>query len=79
MLIEILSYISTKFKEQFGMGINEYINKFRIKKAKELLNTENYTLDTVSSMVGYTDSRTFIRIFKKYEDTTPGKYRKSSV
>lgn len=72
------SYVSTKFKEQFGIGINEYINKYRIKKAKELLNTEDYTLNTISQMIGYSDSRTFIRIFKKYEDTTPGKYRSSN-
>lgn len=71
------SYVSTKFKEQFGIGINEYINKYRIKKAKELLNTADHNLNTISRMVGYSDSRTFIRIFKKYEDITPGKYRSS--
>ncbi len=71
------SYVSTKFKEQFGIGINEYINKYRIKKAKELLNTADHNLNTISRMVGYSDSRTFIRIFKKYEDIPPGKYRSS--
>ena len=68
-------YTSRLFKEQMGIGLFEYISKFRINKAKEILIKTDYTLERVAEEVGYATSRTFARMFKKTEGITPGKYR----
>jgi AraC-like DNA-binding protein len=71
------NYLSTVFKNQTGEGLSDYINSVRINEAKKLLSTDKYTIEDVAKAVGYTSSHTFIRVFKKYEGLTPGKYKES--
>lgn len=68
-------YVSRLFKEQMGEGLLDYISRYRVEKSKEILKTTNLTLEEVAAAVGYSNSRTFSRVFKKYEKITPGKYR----
>lgn len=46
----------------------------RIRHAKELLLKGEHTVTQVAKLVGYNDSSTFIRNFKKCEGVSPGKY-----
>ena len=64
-------------KENFGMGISDYIRLKRIKEAKRLLRNTNYSVSVIASKVGIQDTNYFIRIFKRIEGTTPLKYRKA--
>lgn len=68
-------YISQMFKKAWGMTFMEYLQKLRILKAMELLRDTNHAVQEIASMVGYEDAGTFIRVFKKLESVTPGKYR----
>ena len=68
-------YISKIFKDQMGEGIQDYINKIRLKQAKVLLLEQNLNLDQIASKVGYSNSNGLIRSFKKYEGITPGQFR----
>ncbi len=72
-------YISKIFKDQTGEGIQDYINKVRIRQAKVLLTEERWNLDRTAKKVGYCNSNGLIRIFKKYEGLTPGKYREMNL
>ena len=49
----------------------------RIEKAKALLLTNKYSVSEVGKMVGFSNSKRFIEIFKQVESVTPGKYRHS--
>ena len=71
-----LPYLSRMFKKETGVGLLDYINKYRVEKAKELI-TENpkMTISQVAVSVGYNSSQTLIRIYKRYEGCTPGKLR----
>lgn len=69
------TYVSRIFKEQMGEGILDYISKIRLEKAKQLLKEGECNIAMVSEKVGYTQSRALIRLFKKYEGVTPGKYK----
>lgn len=69
------AYISKLFKDETGEGLLDYINKVRIGKAKATLREGDMTIESVAQMVGFYNSSTFIRTFKKYEGITPGKYR----
>jgi len=58
-------YLGRKFKEITGKSIIEYIQEKRIERARQLI-LENVELDNICTMVGYFDSRSFKRLFKKF-------------
>ena len=69
------SYLSKLFKTHTGDGLLDCIHKFRVEKAKQLFKISNETIVETSKLAGYNDVATFIRVFKKYEGITPGKYK----
>lgn len=69
--------LSRNFKKQAGIGLLDYIHKVRIANAKELMESRNYSIKEIAGMTGYSDSISFIRVFKKYEGITPGKFKES--
>lgn len=73
------SYVSRVFKEKYNITILEYINKNRISLAKQLLTETDKTIETIVTEVGYFDTSSFIRKFKKVVGTTPGEYRKQEA
>lgn len=72
-----VSYVSKLFKERTGQNILYYINMVRIENAKKLLREsgQEIGIGEVGRETGFSNSNSFIRIFKKYEQMTPGKYR----
>ena len=67
-------YVSRLFKEQSGQGLHDYISQVRTAAAKKLLQ-EGVTIEEISSRVGFSSSSAFIRVFKKYEGITPGRFK----
>ncbi|HEX5149900.1 MAG TPA: AraC family transcriptional regulator [Parafilimonas sp.] len=63
------------FKEQFGITPLEYINRERIKLAKQLLADPKNTISEVSYQCGFSDINYFVRLFRKTEGITPGTYK----
>ncbi len=70
------SYLSTSFKKQYGLGIVQYINQLRIEKAKKMILNTDYSIKEIAFRVGFASDMTFIRVFKQFENVTPGKYKK---
>ena len=69
------SYLSTMFKYYTGKNFKEYLNLYRIKVSKELMQTEsNLKIGEIAKRVGCNGSVTFIRMFRKYEGMSPGQY-----
>lgn len=69
------SYLSKIFKAQYGIGVAKYINQVRINKAKELIIKGEMTVKDVAESVGFSSQVNFIRVFKQFEHTTPGKFK----
>lgn len=65
------------FREQFGITPLEYVNKERIKLAKQLLAKPQSNIYDVSKLCGFTDVNYFVRVFRKLEGTTPKVYQSS--
>jgi AraC-like DNA-binding protein len=63
------------FRQQFGISPLEYINRERIKLAKQLLSNENKTVTETAYQCGFTDVNYFVRLFKKSEGITPGTFK----
>jgi len=73
-----VQHLSKRFKETTGMTMVEYINLYRINKAKDLLSTTNLNQSEISAQAGYCNNVTFTRNFKKYVGCTPSEYRNRS-
>lgn len=69
------NYYPEWFRKQTGMTPQNYIQKTRIDKAKELLVTTNYNIDSIANQVGYDYTSSFCRAFKSIEGQSPSKYR----
>lgn len=72
-------YLSRIFKEVTGFTVSEYINVHRIKKAKELLLHTDYNISQVAELCGYESITYFERVFYKYTNTSPLKYRNQYI
>ena len=81
-----LSHISSMsevyFRRVFGkvMGISpiRYINNLKLSHAKELLETQMYSVSKVAELSGFHDESYFSREFKKHFNATPSEFIKAS-
>ncbi|BCK00980.1 helix-turn-helix domain-containing protein [Anaerocolumna chitinilytica] len=69
-----LSYVGRTFKSYTGYGITDMIHIRRIEECKRRLLLGESVREAAES-IGYLDSKSLIRIFKKYEGITPGQYK----
>ena len=68
-------YLSRIFKEVTSFTINDYLNVNRIKKAHRLLLETDDSITSIAEQLGYENITYFERVFKKYRNMTPLKYR----
>jgi two-component system response regulator YesN len=68
-------YISQLFKEVTGMNLSDHLEKVRMDHAVKLLKQNEYTVDEISSRVGYNSSHSFRRAFKRLTGVSPSSYR----
>ena len=69
------AYVSKVFKKATGGTLLDHVQGLRIAFAKELMRTTDDTLSSIALQSGFTNDVSFIRVFKKFEGVTPGKYR----
>ncbi len=68
-------YLYTLFMKHLNLSPQDYLTKFRLTKATDLLNHTEYSVDKVSMSCGYQDSVTFSKAFKRMFRVPPSKYR----
>jgi len=64
-----------KLKSLTGLAPIEFIREVRVKRAAQLIESNEYTISQVTYMVGCNDPRYFSRIFKQRFGMTPSEYR----
>lgn len=69
------SYFYSIFKEKLHQSPQEYLIKYRLNKACELMKNKKLSIGDISRSVGYNDPLHFSRIFKKEKGLPPSKYR----
>lgn len=70
------SYLSFIFKEISGRNFVDYVNEFRVEKAKILLEESALNIAQIGERVGYNSANSFSKVFKKYVGISPGQFRK---
>lgn len=65
-----------RFRKAVGMTTSEYIQRYRVGKACELLQFGREGIDKIAWEIGYEDGGSFRRIFHRYVGLTPAEYRK---
>lgn len=73
-------YVSWVINDSYGKNFKTLLNECRIREAcRRLLDTEHYgnmTIQAIYEGVGYTNSVSFIRAFKKVNGMTPSEYQR---
>lgn len=67
------------FKQITGKSTIDYINKLRIDKAIDLLHENNLNITEIALNCGFNDTNYFSRLFKRYKNISPAKFRKNSI
>lgn len=70
-------YLVHAFKQYKGISPINYLIQLRIKEAKELLSTTNYSISQISESSGFSSQSYFSQVFKKETGMTPNEYRKT--
>jgi YSIRK-targeted surface antigen transcriptional regulator len=73
------SFISRKFKQELGFGINEFINSRKIEEAKYLLTYTNKSISEISFYLCFSSQSYFQNVFKKKLGITPNDYRLKTI
>lgn len=64
-----------RFKQATGNSPKEYLQRYRVEQAKDLLENSAQGIEQVAAAVGYDDAAFFRDVFRKHAGLTPGGYR----
>lgn len=68
-------YLGQLFIKETNESFTEYLNKFRIEKAKEMLKTTTHKVQEIARLVGYWETGYFYKQFKKHVGVSPTDYK----
>ena len=68
------SHLYRLFMKQLNITPNEYLIKYRINLACELLKDRNINISETAYSIGFTDPLYFSRVFKSIKGVSPSKY-----
>ena len=73
------SHFSLTFHEFFGQTPIDFLNSYRVEHACMLLSNSELSITEVAYQCGFNDSSYFVKVFKKYKNITPKRYRSVHV
>ena len=69
-------YCSKLFKTITGYTFSDFLTNVRLQQGENLLLLTQLNVADISDRIGYKNPETFIRIFKRFYNSTPSQYRK---
>lgn len=70
------SYLTTVFQNTVNMSPQQYLMRFRMERAAQMLQEGNLTVGEIARSCGYPDPLTFSKAFKRTLGVTPSQYRR---
>jgi AraC-like DNA-binding protein/ActR/RegA family two-component response regulator len=68
-------YLSRIFHRELGLSPWEYLNRYRIRRAEELLRVTSDSVKAIARTVGFRDQAYFSRVFRKVTGRSPQEFR----
>ena len=69
------TYLSRLFKEYQQRNFIDYVNELRIRRAAMYISTTDLSISEIGFKCGFSSAQSFTRVFKKYKQVPPGRYR----
>ncbi|MGK3996991.1 AraC family transcriptional regulator [Sorangium sp. So ce1024] len=73
------SAFAARFKGALGVAPLEYLTRWRMRRAAEMLADDAASTAAVASAVGYDTDGAFVKAFKRHMGETPGAYRRKAL
>ena len=73
------SYLTRLFKEATGYSLQDYLLTYRMKMAAKMLSENVLSVSEIAQNVGYVDTFTFSKAFKRHFGTSPSQYRSDKL
>ena len=73
------SYLSRIFKMETGISLWDYLNRYRIQKAQELLLLTSDSITEIAAKVGFEDVGYFGRVFRGVTGCSPRAYKQKAL
>ena len=70
-----IPYLSKIIKESTGKNFTQLVKELRMREAVAYLIETDYSIEKISYLIGYKNSDNFTRVFHKFYDISPSKYR----
>ena len=71
-------YLTRVFGQELGISPWDYLTRYRIARAKELLRSSLDSIGAIGRRVGFPDPAYFSRVFRKHTRMSPREYRNNS-
>lgn len=69
------TYLSELFHKTEGITIQKYIQREKIKLAKNMLQYSEYKTEDIANYLGFCSQSYFGKVFREYENLTPNQFR----
>ncbi len=72
-------YLSQVVNQELGKSVIQFVNEYRVKTAKELLDNpefNKYSVEAIGMESGFKSKSNFYSTFKTHSGVSPGAYRK---
>ena len=69
------SYLTRLFKEVTGYSLQEYLLTYRMKMAFKMLSENRLSVSEIAAAVGYSDTFTFSKAFKRHFGSSPSSFK----
>ncbi|MBN9390098.1 MAG: helix-turn-helix domain-containing protein [Chloroflexi bacterium] len=73
------NYLSEIFHQELGISPWEYLTRYRINQAKQMLKTTDRSITEIAAQSGFDDPAHFSRIFRAHTGQSPKEYRNSPL
>jgi AraC-like DNA-binding protein len=71
-------YLARCFRQEMGITLVTYLNRYRVSQAKSLLEKGTLTLTEIALETGFSSSAYFSRVFRQEMGMNPTDYQKSA-
>ena len=72
------NYLSTRFKQEVGVSVSDYLLNRRVRLACQLLSTTHLSIQEIAAKTGMGDASYFSKQFKRVMGISPMRYKKNS-